>query len=163
MNTETEQLISKLEFQNLSVLEISGEKWSNFGFKNYTNIYYPEFDVCKDKLEQKYDLIIAEQVFEHLTKPYHAGKNVYNHIKSGGYFLITTPFLIKIHPSPDDCTRWSRTGIKYFLEECGFDTIESYSWGNKACIKANFKGWIPYKPKRHSLVNEENFPMVIWA
>lgn len=165
MDESTENLIQQLEFKNFKVLEISGKKWKDFGFADYQSKYYPDFDICKVKLEEKYDLIIAEQVFEHLTKPYQAAKNIYNMLNQGGYFLITTPFLIKIHPSPEDCTRWSKTGIKYFLEECGFETakIQSFSWGNKKCINANFKDWIPYNKSRHSLNDEENFPIVIWA
>lgn len=127
------------------------------------NVQYPNFDICQDILDEKFDIIIAEQVFEHLQYPFRGGINVFKHLKSGGYFLITTPFMIKIHPSPDDCTRWSKTGLKYFLEECGFDSIDSYSWGNRECVTANFNKWMPYNPKRHSLENEENFPLVIWA
>ena len=163
MDKETEELLMKLPFKTFSTLEISGKKWSGFGFQNYTNVQYPNFDICKNKFNKQYDMIIAEQVFEHLQKPFNAGRNVYNHLKPGGYFLITTPFMIKIHPSPDDCTRWSKTGIKYFLEECGFKNIDSFSWGNKACVKANFKKWVLFNPKKHSLTNEEEFPLVVWA
>ena len=163
MDEQTEFLIKQLNFKTFSTLEISGNKWSSFGFKKYTNVQYPDFDICKDHLNEKFDLIIAEQVFEHLKKPFSAGKNVLNHLKPGGYFLITTPFMIRIHPSPDDCTRWSKSGMKYFLEECGFESIKSFSWGNKACVKANFNKWALYNPKWHSLNNEEDFPLVVWA
>ena len=165
MDQSTEELVRKMDFGNLAVLEISGRKWENFGFRKYSNVFYPAFDICRDITERKFDLIIAEQVFEHIRKQYQAGVNIYNMLNPGGYFLITTPFLIRIHPSPDDCTRWSKSGIRYFLEECGFklNDIESYSWGNRRCINANFVDWIPFNRKKHSLENEENFPMVIWA
>lgn len=165
MDKSTEELVREIDYKNMTVLEISGKKWKDFGFKSYRNVSYPDFDICKDVLHERFDLIIAEQVFEHLRKPYRAGMNVYSMLNPGGYFLITTPFLIKIHPSPDDCTRWSKTGMVYFLEECGFDPsdIRSFAWGNRKCINANFVDWIPYNERRHSLINEEEFPIVVWA
>lgn len=165
MDRSTEGMIARLDYKEFKVLEISGKKWEKFGFRQYANKFYPDFDICEETLHEQFDLIIAEQVFEHLKKPYRAGINVNKMLKKGGYFLISTPFLIKIHPSPEDCTRWSKTGIKFFLEECGFDlgNIESYSWGNRKCINANFKDWIPYNVSRHSLEDEPHFPIVVWA
>jgi hypothetical protein len=86
-------------------------------------------------------------------------------VKDGGYFLITTPFLIKIHNYPIDCSRWTPLGLKYFLAECGFelDSIHVGSWGNRACVVGNFDRWMPFNRKRHSLLNEEDFPVVVWA
>lgn len=165
MDESTEKLIGDLDFQRMSALEISGSKWSEFGFNRYRNIYFPEFDICRDRLDERFGIIIAKQVFEHIKKPYSAGVNVYDILKPNGYFLITTPFLIRVHPQPDDCTRWTKSGIKFFLEDCGFpmDSIQSYAWGNRKCIQANFIDWIPFNKRKHSLKNEENFPIVIWA
>jgi hypothetical protein len=86
-------------------------------------------------------------------------------LKSDGYFLITTPFLLRVHNFPIDCSRWTETGIKYFLAECGFDIerIQTGSWGNRACIQANFLNWAIYRPWFHSLKNEPDFPVVVWA
>lgn len=165
MDQSTEELITSLDYKNFSVLEVSGKKWKSFGFQGYTNKYFPEFDISVNRLEEKFDLIIAEQVFEHLKRPYKAAINIYEMLKPGGYFLITTPFLIKVHPSPEDCTRWSAAGLKFFLEECGFDieNIKTFSWGNRDCIVANFKDWIPFNASRHSLKNEADFPIVVWG
>lgn len=165
MDQETQKLINSLPVSNLDVFEISGKKWKDKGFKSYSTLDFPEYDVCKNILKEQYDLIIAEQVFEHVTHPYRAGINVFNSLKSGGYFLITTPFLIKIHNYPIDCSRWSELGLKYFLYECGFDfnSIQSGSWGNKSALVSNLSHWVSFKPKRHSLVNDPEFPLVVWA
>lgn len=165
MDTETLKMISELPYSALSVLEISGDKWKNFGFKNYESASFPDFDLCKGILPKKYDLIIAEQVFEHLVWPYRAGQNVFSMLNKGGYFLITVPFLIKIHDHPVDCSRWTPTGLKHFLEECGFDEgmVRVESWGNRECVVANFNEWMPFNPNRHSLENERDFPLVVWA
>jgi SAM-dependent methyltransferase len=165
MEQETEALIKELPFSGLSALEISGEKWKNFGFASYKNVFYPDFDVCAQKLKSQFDIIIAEQVFEHLLWPYRAGKNIFDMTAPRGYFLVTTPFLIKKHEVPVDCSRWTEIGMKYFLAECGFplDQIVTGSWGNMECVVSNFNRWTVYRKESHSLVNDPEFPMVVWA
>jgi hypothetical protein len=165
MDEETRKMVLKLNPQQLDTLEISGCDWEPMGFKSYEIAHYPDFDICTSVLEKKYDLVVAEQVFEHLLTPYQAATNVYSMLRKDGYFLITTPFLIKYHGCPDDCTRWTETGIKYFLAEAGFpiDHIQTGSWGNRSCVKGNFRKWTRYRPWLHSLRNEPEFPVSVWA
>lgn len=172
MQRECRKLVSELGVTNLNTLEISSECWKDFGFKSFQSTSYPEYDLCESAvLDERFDLIIAEQVFEHLVRPYHAGRNIYQMLEEGGHFLISTPFLIKIHPGHEgvddsDYTRWTQIGMKYFLAECGFplENIKTWSWGNRACIIANFESWVRYKgPLFHSMVNEPEFPIVVWA
>lgn len=166
MNRETMNLLNNLDTADFKVLEISGSAWKNkIPYKSYTNVKYPEFDLCETALKEEFDLIIAEQVFEHLLWPYRAGKNVYQMLKPGAYFLISTPFLLRVHPSPHDCSRWTETGLKHLLAECGFpiDEINTGSWGNKDCIKKNLGKWRNYNPIFHSLKNESFYPAVVWA
>src|SRR5262245_11702138 len=65
MDRATQKLVGTLGPQNLDALEISGDGWRDFGFRSYRQVQYPEFDVCAQVLQQRFDLIIAEQVFEH--------------------------------------------------------------------------------------------------
>lgn len=158
-------LIESLDTANIDVLEISaGNQWQTVQFKSFTEANYPKFDICEHVLERQFDLIIADQVFEHLLRPNQAAKNIHTMLKPGGHFLITTPFLIKIHAIPNDCTRWTETGLKYFLGECGFpvEDIVTASWGNRSCVKANFHGWAR-KGWFGSLKNEPDFPVSVWA
>src|SRR4051812_8920898 len=94
--------IRQLGPEKLDVLEISaGPQWRReFNFRSYTPTEYPDFDICSEALEQKFDLIIADQVFEHLPWPYRAGRNVHSMLRPGGYFIVATPFLLKIHKVP---------------------------------------------------------------
>lgn len=157
--------VKALHPEKLDVLEISaGNIWQPLGFKSYTEANFPEFDVCSMALPQQFDLIIADQVFEHLIWPYRAGKNVYEMTKPGGYFLVTTPFLIKEHQVPVDCSRWTELGMKHLLAECGFpiENIRTGSWGNRACVKANFGSWAR-QGWFNSLKNEPDFPVSVWA
>jgi SAM-dependent methyltransferase len=158
--------VRSLQPERLDVLEISaGPQWvREFTFRRYRGTHYPEFDVCSDLLDDRFDLIIADQVFEHLKWPYRAAQNVYSMLKPGGHFLITVPFLVRVHKSPIDCSRWTPEGLSYFLQEAGFGAAEitTDAWGNRACLKANLVAW----RKRGlfgSLANEPNFPLMVWA
>ena len=115
--------------------------------------------------DQTFDLVIADQVFEHLLWPYRAGRNIYKMVRSDGYVLLSVPFLVRIH-GVVDCTRWTETGLKYFLAECGFplEAIRTGSWGNRTCVKANLRNkWVRYRKYIHSLHNEPRYPYVVWA
>lgn len=166
MNREVRNLVMSLNPERLRTLEISGKAWATSNlFRSYESASYPEFDVCEQVLPKTFDLIIAEQVFEHLLWPYRAGRNVCSMIEPGGYFLVTTPFLLRVHQFPVDCSRWTETGMRHFLAECGFPLgdIQTGSWGNRSAVTANFKRWQIYQPWRHSLRNENEFPVVVWA
>jgi SAM-dependent methyltransferase len=166
MQRECDRLIEVLQPERLKVLEISGNVYQKFAFKEYTSLSFPDYDICSTVLAERFDLIIAEQVFEHLLWPYRAGRNVYEMLNPGGHFLISTPFLVKIHNYPIDCSRWTEIGLKHFLAECGFllDNIQTASWGNRKCVAANFgKRWVRYHRRLHSLKNEPDFPYSVWA
>lgn len=159
------ELLRLLQPQNLDALEISaGKFFQTLGFRTFTEANYPEFDICSGVLDRQFDVIIADQVWEHLLWPYRATRNVHAMLKPGGHFLVTTPFLVRVHAIPHDCSRWTETGIRHFLMECGFpeDGIVTGSWGNRACVKANFSRWAR-KGWFGSLRNEPNFPVVVWA
>jgi len=166
MDEALEKHIQSLNYQSMNVLEISGTKWKDFGFAKYQSIDYPEYDVCKDVLENAaFDIIIIEQVLEHVLWPYRAVKHLYEMVKKDGVLVVSTPFLLKVHNYPTDCSRWTETGMKHLLAEGGFDlnNIETGSWGNQKCVIANFKEWVYYNGDGHSLKNENEFPIVVWA
>ena len=165
MNKCCREMLSELDTSRMDALEISGASWSDFGFKSFESADFPEFDICCEVLPRTFDIILAEQVFEHLLWPFRAGRNVFTMLRPGGYFLVTTPFLYRVHEFPVDCSRWTELGMKHFLAECGFEfeTIKTGSWGNQKCVKAFFKGYIPYNRLIHSLKNEPEFPIHVWA
>jgi SAM-dependent methyltransferase len=165
MRHSYEQIFKELPIQELKALEISGKFFNKLNFRQYRSVNYPEYDVCVCPLPDEFDLIIAEQIFEHLLWPYRAGRNVYQMLKPGGHFLISTPFFVRVHNYPTDCSRWTEVGLKHLLAECGFplEKIKTFSWGNRACIKANFTEWVRYRRRIHSLRNEPDFPYHVWA
>jgi SAM-dependent methyltransferase len=166
MDRETTRIVRALPYAGFRALEISGSKWQNFGFASYRSVAFDEYDVCAGPLESgAFDLVIAEQVLEHVLWPYRAVKNVRAMLRPGGWFLVTTPFLVKIHGAPVDCSRWTERGLKHLLAEGGFplDQVQTGSWGNRACVRGSFLRVPRYVSWWHSLRNEPNFPQVVWA
>ncbi|MEO0912007.1 MAG: methyltransferase domain-containing protein [Pseudomonadota bacterium] len=165
MDRETERLAAGLAPEALDACEISGNKWRGFGWKSYRNFYYPAHDITKGLDAGPFDIVIAEQVWEHLDAPFRALRNVYDLLRPGGYFLISVPFLLKWHGNPIDCMRWTREGLKNLLKEGGFpeDGIVAADWGNRTCLEENLSDWVDYDPARHDLENDPEFPVVSWA
>lgn len=152
--------------ERLDVLEVSaGPQWQRaFSFRSYTAMDWPGYDICSEVLPGRYDLIIADQVFEHLRWPARAARNVFEMLRPGGHFVVAVPFLVRVHKSPIDCSRWTEEGLSNLLQDAGFPTecIHTDSWGNRACLKANLTRW----RKRRlfgSLRNEPDFPVMVWA
>lgn len=165
MNTEVYNFVIEHHPDQLDVLEISGNGWRDLGFRSYSSVHYPAFDICMHTTGAEYDLIIAEQVFEHIEQPVLAAQNVRNMLRMNGIFVITTPFLIKYHPTPVDLWRWTEEGLKNLLCSQGFNDVQTYSWGNKECLIANLDSWVDYDPVQHSdlLYNDPEFPIVVWG
>ena len=168
MNREIERFIGSLDCSNMDVLEISGSGLhSRFNFRTYRTVQYPDYDVCQGPLaNEQFDLVIAEQVFEHVLRPERAAANVHQMLRPGGIFVISTPFLLKIHREPMDLYRWTEGGMRQLLETAGFTVTSTASWGNLECLFADMSPglqWTVYEPLRHSLENQPQFAIVVWA
>lgn len=167
MNREVQAFIESLDCPNIDALEISGTGSQGHKFRSYQTVSFPEYDICKEPLAlEKFDLVIAEQVFEHLLRPDLAATNVLRMLRSGGVFVITTPFMLKVHGHPSDLYRWTEHGMQQLLETAGLKVIRAGSWGNRECVLADLTpglDWTPYNPLTHSLHNEPQFPIVVWA
>lgn len=151
--------------ERLDVLEIAaGWKWRERQWGSYSEMNWPDHDICNDVLPRQFDLVIADNVWEHLLHPWRATHHVLEMLRPGGYFINITPFLIRHHPIPFDCTRWTELGMRHFLGDVGFDEgqIETGSWGNAAAVKANFHRWARTGWRR-SLPNNPDFPVTVWA
>jgi len=166
MNQRIAELVKPLGTTQMAALEIGGVNWKETRFASYRSVDYPEYDVCAGPLaEAAFDFVVAEQVLEHLLWPYRAVRHVWQMLRPGGYFLVSTPFLIKVHEFPVDCSRWTETGLKHLLAEGGFplEHFVTGSWGNRACVTTGLKRvphWIPWW---HSLRNEPKLPVMVWA
>ena len=168
MNREIEKFIRSLDCCQIDALEISGTgSQGRYNFRSYRTAQYPDYDLCQGPLaEEQFDLVIADQVFEHILRPDRAAANVFRMLRPGGFFVISTPFLLKIHLAPLDLYRWTEQGMQQLLETAGFTVISTASWGNRECLFADMTpglGWTVYDPLRHSLENQPQFAVVVWA
>ena len=166
MDREMEAFLHSLGPERLDAVEISGDKWGNFGFKTYRCLQFPEYDLCKEPAGiAAYDLVIAEQVLEHVRRPYRAVCHAWEMLRPGGIFAVNTPFLIRVHEDPEDFSRWTEKGLRQLLVEGGFEesAVQTGSWGNRACVRATLGHWAGWVPWKDSLENEPQFPVVVWA
>jgi hypothetical protein len=164
----TEEFVRSLDYHSMDVVEMSpgSDKWRQFGFGSYRASTYPDYDLCEKPLaEEAFDIVLAEQVMEHVLWPYRAVRHVYQMLRSGGWFIVSTPFMLRVHDYPNDCSRWTELGLKHLLIEGGFPAqgITTGSWGNRACVRANLKRFPSWIPWWHSLHNEADFPLTVWA
>lgn len=147
---------------SLDVLEISGSAFADLmPWKTYTPVY--GFDVCGDPfVGQMHDLVVLDQVLEHVAAPAEAIANVRRLLRPGGMIFVSTPFLIRYHPDPFDLWRWTAPGLAQMLRWQGFRAVEAYSWGNAACVRANLHEWAEV-PEDGPGANDPRFPVTVWA
>ena len=173
MTKSTRNLLGLLPLADMDAIEISGKFGRRFTFKSYDRLRYPKYDICagpyRDEAGEvrRCDIVLANQVWEHLDRPYTATRNVYEMLRPGGYFWLAVPFYIPFHSSPVDCSRWSARGLKNLLIEGGFAEadIVSEQWGNRAAAARNLEPkWPPaYDADTDDLTNDPKFPIVSWA
>jgi SAM-dependent methyltransferase len=172
MQKSSREWIRALGPASLDVAEISGKWGEGFGFRSYRTFRYPEFDPCRgpfclpDGKPLKFDLILANQVWEHIDRPHAATRNVYRMLRKGGWFWLAVPFFIPYHAVPVDCSRWTARGLSNLLTEAGFDesSIRADQWGNRAAALRNLEpDWPPEHRPEDDLTNDPQFPLVAWA
>jgi SAM-dependent methyltransferase len=130
---------------------------------------YPVVDIqnLSNFKSRHYDFIVLDQILEHVPNPQKAVQEVYRIMKKGGWLITTTPFLIKIHPCPNDYWRFSKEGMCQLLGK--FSKIIVKSWGNKDIAINHIKtgAWPTVKEVQQAgcfnLENEEEFPHVVWG
>ena len=114
----------------------------------------------------KFDLILANQVWEHVDRPHAATRHFWKMLRPGGWFRLAVPFFIPYHAVPVDCSRWSARGLKNLLTEAGFPEhrISAAQWGNRAAAQRNLETpWPPDYREGDDLNDDPAFPLVAWA
>jgi SAM-dependent methyltransferase len=173
MSKSSRRMIRKLGPSDLDVAEISGKWGRMFSFRSYRQFLFPEWDICAGPyrddggVTQDFDLILANQVWEHLDRPYAATRHVLEMLRPGGHFWLAVPFFVPFHAAPADCSRWSARGLTNLLIEAGFDPdrITARQWGNRnAALRNMEEKWPPkHDPENDPLDNDPAMPICAWA
>jgi len=163
MNREVDELFRSLDPPALDAVEVSGKLHGDKPWRSYTRLEYPAFDLCDPPPAlESFDLVICEQVLEHVPDPCAAAATLAALCRPGGRLLVSTPFLLRIHDHPGDYWRFTPDGLRILLEANGMSVAWVHSWGNRAAVRANLNRWKPYRRWR-SLDNDERTPIVVWA
>ncbi len=164
MNRDVERFLDMLPVEESRVLEVSGWAHEKRPWQNYRSTSFPDFDLCtRDQVLPCADVVICEQVLEHLPDPLQAARNLLASLEPGGHAVVSVPFMIRIHPEPSDYWRFSADGLRRLLESAGFEVLEAKTWGNRLAAMANLWFWFPYVPILCPLMNNPKTPLVVWA
>lgn len=173
MQASSRRMIKALGPQELDAAEISGKWGARFDFRSYAQFRYPAHDICKGPFRdqegkvQRFDIVLANQVWEHLDRPYAATRHVHEMLRPEGYFWLAVPFLAPFHPAPQDCSRWSARGLTNLLIEGGFvpEAIHAEQWGNRHVAQRNLEpDWPPvYDQDTDDIRNDPDMPTCAWA
>ena len=165
LNRAVDEHLASLGPERLTAAEISGGAHAGKGWKDYVSLNYPEFDLCAPLAGQgPFDVVICEQVIEHVVDPCVAVANLRALCKPGGHVVVSTPFLIRVHEEwgMQDYWRFTPRGLRKLLERAGLEVDSVGSWGNRRCVSGNFDRWPAYR-RWHSLRDEPGLPVQVWA
>jgi hypothetical protein len=167
MNHSIDAHIASLDPPARSAVEISGDSHAHRPWAEYTILKYPEFDLCAPLEDHsRFDVVICEQVLEHVVDPCEAATNLRKLASPGGHVIVSTPFLIKIHEvalfAMQDYWRFTPRGLRTLLEGAGLIVDTVATWGNRQCVTGNFRRWPAYR-RWHSLANDPDLAVQVWA
>jgi SAM-dependent methyltransferase len=80
--------------------------------------------------ERNFDFIIFNQTLEHLYNPFLCMKNLYDHLKPGGYLYTTVPTINIPHMVPFHFWGMTPIGLCMLGKSVGFNVCECGFWGN---------------------------------
>lgn len=167
MNEAIDAHINSLGPALLSAAEISGDSHAGRPWRKYTSLSYPDFDICAPlTAADQFDVVICEQVLEHVPDPWKAASNLRELTVGGGHLIVSAPFLIKVHEIPDfhlyDYWRFTPRGLRALLEGAGLTVDDVHTWGNRASVVGNLRGWPAYR-RWHRLRNDPDLAVQVWA
>ena len=72
---------------------------------------------------ESFDLVITQEVLEHVQYPHIALREIYRILKRNGMAYIQLPFIIGYHPCPKDYWRFSDEGLKAVVENANMEVM----------------------------------------
>jgi 2-polyprenyl-3-methyl-5-hydroxy-6-metoxy-1,4-benzoquinol methylase len=97
---------------------------------------YPAVDIQHlNDTDSTWDILVVDQVLEHVERPWLAAEEIYRTLKPGGYAIVNTPYLHPLHLCPLDCWRISPDGYKVLFPKEKWTTVGNGMWGNREIIE----------------------------
>lgn len=81
-------------------------------------------EIYPQKVEYLFNNVFLINVLEHIYNYKNCLNSCYNLLSKEGSFFGSTPFIFRIHPSPNDYHRYSAQSLRKSLEQVGFKNIE---------------------------------------
>jgi SAM-dependent methyltransferase len=167
LNRSVDEHLTGLGPRGLRAAEISGSGHADRPWASYASLNFPEFDICAPLEEpERFDVVICEQVLEHVLDPCAAARNLRGLCVEGGHVVVSTPFLVRVHELPaygmPDLWRFTPRGLRVLLERAGLVVDSVQSWGNRSCVTGNFDRWPSYR-RWQSLRSEPDLLVQVWA
>ena len=69
------------------------------------------------------DAVMSTQVLEHVTDPAGYLAECFRVLRPGGRLLLSTHGIFIYHPDPVDLWRWTSGGMRYVIEQAGFEVV----------------------------------------
>jgi len=119
-----------------------------------------------------FDLIMCPFVFEHVSRPFFAMRNLARVLKSGGYVIWAAPMFQQYHGSPHDYFRYTPKGARALAEDAGLEVVKVYAPGDLALTSGVLMGMmLPYWTEAQALREVEpaygedspRFPLNVFA
>lgn len=114
----------------------------------------------------EYDLVILDEILEHVARPWVAVEEVRRILKPGGCLIASSPFLIAEHRMPKDYWRFTKDGYRVLLDQ--YSTVETGSWGNPGSVTYLMQGMMVSTQDAidagvFDLTDVEKFAISVWA
>jgi SAM-dependent methyltransferase len=139
-------LYKKIKEQPLcgKVLDLGGSRISNYHILfagTYTIEVVNTDEGCKPDynftLEESfplksetYDCVIGINVLEHVFRYENVLNESYRILQKGGEVFFAIPFLMFVHPSPNDYFRYTAQALEKFFQNAGFQDVKIHAVGS---------------------------------
>lgn len=81
--------------------------------------------------DNQFDTVFSTQVIEHVSDPFKMVTELHRVLKPGGILILSAPFCWELHEEPYDFYRYSKYGLRFMLENHGFELSKLVANGGK--------------------------------
>ena len=171
------RVVSLFDFHQLSLLEgfqnikkacvVSGSKTElELNFVHAKEIFTTSLDqgydltsnwgsnnLINSELKGSFDLVICNQVLEHVPDPIKAFKNLELMTKHGGYIWVSIPVINRIHDEPNFYSSgYHPRYLQFLADELHLDIVHIGAWGSlKYKLFAVSRNWPPLRKLKKGL------------